>query len=43
MLNSKKFNKMTFKGRALNEWMREGLLKKEFELKFKRKPTPNGT
>lgn len=34
-----KWNKMTFKGRALNEWMREGLLQKEFELKFKRKPT----
>ena len=35
-----KMNKMTFKGKALNEWMREGLLQKEFELKFNRKPTP---
>ena len=34
-----KWNKKTFKGRALNEWMREGLLQKEFELKYKRKPT----
>tara|TARA_R110000787_G_scaffold145334_1_gene259148 strand:+ start:447 stop:2891 length:2445 start_codon:yes stop_codon:yes gene_type:complete len=34
-----KWNKTTFKGRALNEWMREGLLQKEFELKYKRKPT----
>ena len=31
---------MTFKGKALNEWMREGLLQKEFELKYNRKPTP---
>ena len=35
-----KMNKMTFKGKALNEWMREGLLQKEFELKFNRKPNP---
>ena len=35
-----KMNKMKFNGKALNEYMREGLLKKEFELKFKRKPTP---
>ena len=35
-----KMNKMTFKGKALNEWMREGLLQKEFELKYNRKPTP---
>jgi hypothetical protein len=35
-----KMNKMKFNGKSLNEWMREGLLKKEFELKFNRKPTP---
>ena len=35
----KKLNKMTFKGKALNEWMRESLLKKELELKLKRKLT----
>ena len=34
-----KWNKTTFKGRALNEWMREGLLQKELELKLKRKLT----
>jgi hypothetical protein len=31
-----KLNKMTFKGRSLNEWMREGLLKKELEIKLDR-------
>ena len=36
-----KLNKTKFQGKALNEWMREGLLKKEFELKFNRKPTPS--
>ncbi len=35
-----KMNKTKFNGKSLNEWMREGLLKKEFELKFNRKPTP---
>ena len=34
-----KWNKKTFGGKALNEWMREGLLKKELELKLKRKLT----
>ena len=34
-----KWNKTTFKGKALNEWMREGLLQKELELKIKRKLT----
>ena len=36
-----KLNKTKFQGKALNEWMRESLLKKEFELKFNRKPTPS--
>ena len=31
-----KMNKMKFKGRSLNEWMREGLLKKELEIKLDR-------
>jgi hypothetical protein len=35
-----KWNKKTFKGRSLNEWMREGLLQKEFITKYGRKPTP---
>ena len=32
-------NKTTFQGKALNEWFREGLLQKEFKIKFNRKPT----
>ena len=31
-----KMNKMKFKGRSLNEWMREGLLQKELEVKLDR-------
>ena len=31
-----KMNKMKFNGKALNEWMREGLLKKELEVKLDR-------
>lgn len=34
--DQKKLNKMTFKGRSLNEWLREGLLKKELEVKLDR-------
>jgi len=34
--DQKKLNKMTFKGRSLNEWIREGLLKKELEVKLDR-------
>ncbi len=32
---------MKFNGKALNEWMREGLLKKELEVKLGRPLTEN--